>query len=75
MNNSFYEMRYVMTYEDAILKILCEINNRLTDVAITLQAVGILNATQEDSVRQEWINKLSKMLLTQKEGYATLNVS
>ncbi len=60
-----------MTYEEAVLKILCEINNRMNDIAITLQTAGILNATKEDNIQQEYITKLSELLSAQKTQYAT----
>lgn len=64
-----------MTYEDALLKILCEINNRLTEISVTLQTVGMLNAANGDDAKQEWTNKLSELLLMQSKKYATLEQS
>lgn len=64
-----------MTYEDAIVKMLCEINNRLTDIAITLQTTGLLSAVKIGDGRQEWLNKLSELLQEQSHKYATLDIS
>ncbi len=64
-----------MTYEDAIVKMLCEINNRLTDIAITLQTTGLLSAVKIGDGRQEWLNKLSELLQAQSHKYATLDIS
>ena len=61
-----------MTYEDALLKILCEINNRLTEIAVTLQTAGILSVAKEDRERQEWTKKLSELLSEQSKKYAAL---
>lgn len=63
-----------MTYEDALLKVLCEIHNRLTEIAVTLQTAGILSVAKEDSEKQEWTKKLSELLLEQSKKYATLEI-
>ena len=62
-----------MTGEEALLKILCEINNRLTDIAITLQTIGWLNANREadEESRRFWLLKLSELSQAECKKYAT----
>ena len=63
-----------MSSEEVILKVLCEINNRLNDIAITLQTLGWVCNAKTDDTRMEWLTKLSKLSLEQPQKYAELEV-
>lgn len=63
-----------MNSEEVILKVLCEINNRLNDIAITLQTLGWVCSSGTDKTRTEWLTKLSKLSLEQTQKYAELEI-
>ena len=63
-----------MSSEEALLNVLCEINNRLNDIAITLQMLGLVCSAKTDDTRVEWLTKLSKLSLEQPQKYAELEV-
>lgn len=64
-----------MSNEEAIVKILCEINNRLNEIAITLQTLGMINVTEDADFRLKLMSKLSVLSLEQRQKYASLEVT
>ena len=60
---------------EAMLKILCEINNRLSDIAITLQVLGCLNSELNEEDRHIYLDKLKELSSSQKEKYAILSTN
>ena len=56
--------------DDRMLTILCEINNRLNDIALTLQTIGLME-TSVDS-KQELYKFLCGFLDVQKLKYRSL---
>ena len=52
---------------DNLIKILIEINNRLNDIALTLQVIGLMNASIDR--RENGYNFLSDLMSMQKEKY------
>ena len=64
-----------MSNEEAIVKILCEINNRLNEIAITLQTLGMINVTEDADFRLKLMSKLSVLLLEQSQKYASLEIT
>ena len=64
-----------MSNEEAIVKILCEINNRLNEIAITLQTLGMINVTEDADFRLKLMSKLSVLSLEQGQKYASLEVT
>ena len=63
-----------MQNEEAILRILCEINNRLSDIARTMQIVGCMRAKEAASPHVEWETQLREMLSEQSQKYAYLEI-
>ena len=55
-----------------LLLVLNEINHRLGDVAMTMQAIGILNSTIED--RQRAYSSLAHLALVQPGKYDNLEM-
>lgn len=45
--------------DEKLLSILCEINNRLNDIALTLQVIGLMNASIDR--RENGYNFLSEL--------------
>ena len=64
-----------MSNEEAIVKILCEIHNRLNEIAITLQTLGMINVTEDADFRLKLMSKLSVLSLEQRQKYASLEVT
>ena len=60
---------------EAMLKILCEINNRLSDIAITLQVLGCLSSELNEEDRHIYLDKLKELSSSQKEKYAILSTN
>lgn len=52
---------------DQLIKMLTEINNRLNDIAITLQVVGLMNISIDR--RKNGYNYLSDLMSKQKDKY------
>lgn len=52
---------------DNLIKILNEINNRLNDIALTLQVIGLMNASIDR--RENGYNFLSDLMSMQKDKY------
>ena len=52
---------------DQLIKMLIEINNRLNDIALTLQVVGLMNISIDR--RENGYNFLSDFMSKQKDKY------
>ena len=52
---------------DNLIKVLSEINNRLNDIALTLQVIRLMNASIDR--RENGYNFLSDLMSMQKEKY------
>ena len=53
--------------DEKLLTVLTEINNRLNDIAITLQVVGLMNISIDR--RKNGYNYLSDLMSKQKDKY------
>ena len=63
-----------ITYENTVILMLGQINNRLAEIAATLQITGLLDAAKEDSERQKWYDELKQLLQAQGEAIATMEI-
>ena len=52
---------------DQLIKMLIEINNRLNDIALTLQVIGLMNVSIDR--RENGYNFLSDFMSKQKDKY------
>ena len=60
---------------EALLKVLCSINNRLSDIAMTLQTIGWLCTSGLDGGNRElWRKQLLELTQAQHQTYADLTV-
>ena len=63
-----------MKNEEAILRMLCEINNRLSDIARTMQILGCMRCQGAASPHVDMEAQLREMLIEQGQKYAYLEI-
>ena len=56
---------------DQLIKVLLEIHNRLNDIALTLQVIGLMNVSIDR--RENGYNFLSDIMSKQKDKYISIS--